>query len=112
MPVVLAGFSQGAVLALSAGLRRLPPPKGIVALSGYLPGSGSSSARGGAAYPPVLVTHGTQDSVIPVQWGREARQTLEKLGVTVQYQEFPLGHQIDRSVLGAVHKFFKETLTL
>ncbi|MCB1575845.1 MAG: carboxylesterase, partial [Xanthomonadales bacterium] len=35
--IFLAGFSQGAAMVLSGGLRHTQPLAGIIALSGYLP---------------------------------------------------------------------------
>jgi len=35
--IVLAGFSQGAAIALQTGLRQAEPLAGLIALSGYLP---------------------------------------------------------------------------
>jgi phospholipase/carboxylesterase len=111
-PVVLLGFSQGAVLALSAGLSCLPPPAAIVALSGYYVAPELPAERGGVPYPPVLIVHGERDPVIPVQLGREALVALANLGAAVDYREFSIGHEVDARVVEAVHRFLVETLDL
>ncbi len=80
--VVFAGFSQGAMVALRAGLARLAAPRGIVALAGSLlapPGDFVPACR-----PPVLLIHGTADRVVPVARSEEAEQRLVAAGVPVR----------------------------
>jgi thioredoxin 1 len=48
------------------------------------------AARGVA----VLLQHGTQDPMIPVQRTREAAEALVAQGVPVVYGEYPMGHQV------------------
>jgi len=111
-PSVFLGFSQGAVLSLSAGLHLLPPPAAIVALSGYFAPAQPLPPRNGAPLPPSLLVHGNADQVIPVEFGREAERNLRALGVPVEYREFPLGHQIDQAVLAAIRAFLRSHLAL
>src|SRR5215211_1335820 len=76
---VLGGFSQGAVMsyALSLGVER-PTPAGLIALSGFMPRvegfEPDLASRDGFE---AAVGHGSFDPVIPVDFGREARQRLE-----------------------------------
>lgn len=95
--VALAGFSQGAMMALYAGLRRRPAPRAIVAYSGaLLPGPDLV----GAGAPPVLLVHGEEDAVVPVERSRAAEQALRSLGIPVESLWCPrLGHGIDEAGL-------------
>ena len=43
---------------------------------------------------PVLVQHGTEDPLIPVERGRDLARTLEANGVPVVYGEYPMAHQV------------------
>src|SRR5579871_5043878 len=61
--LALAGFSQGTMLSLHLGLRRKVKPAAIVGFSGLLAGP----VPDGCAIPPILLTHGDSDSVIPPQ---------------------------------------------
>jgi phospholipase/carboxylesterase len=45
--------------------------------------------------PPVAIGHGTLDPVIEVEWGRRAKELLERAGAEVLYRETPMYHQID-----------------
>src|SRR5579863_8072410 len=60
--LALAGFSQGTMLSLHLGLRRKVRPAAIVGFSGLLAG-----AVPPGDIPPILLTHGDSDSVIPPQ---------------------------------------------
>lgn len=79
--VALAGFSQGAMLVLQAGLQgEVANPAAILAYSGALLGAPSAvSAR-----PRVLIAHGLNDAVVPVQAGIAAAERLTSLGLHVE----------------------------
>jgi phospholipase/carboxylesterase len=77
------------------------PLAGLIALSGYLHPLSESSR----AFPPVLIVHGRQDSVVPLKAAQSARDSLAALGVSVQYQEFDMGHEIRPEVLAAIRNF-------
>jgi phospholipase/carboxylesterase len=94
---VLGGFSQGAVMAYGLGLGAgRPAPAGVMALSGFLPEvDGFVLDLDGRRGVPVAIGHGTQDPVIPVEFGRAARERLESAGFAVTYRESPMAHAID-----------------
>ncbi len=79
--IVLAGFSQGGAIALSAGLRHAQPLAGIVALSTYLPlHEALASERSAAnAHIPIFWGHGSADPVVPLALGEMSRQWLQAL---------------------------------
>ncbi|HEV7846847.1 MAG TPA: hypothetical protein VGO83_11370 [Thermoleophilaceae bacterium] len=94
---VLGGFSQGSVMAYALGLgARRPRPAGIMALSGFIPQvDGFQVDLDKANGLPVAIGHGTEDPVISVEFGREARDQLASAGAAVTYRESPMGHTID-----------------
>lgn len=96
----LMGFSQGAMTALYTGLRRTVAPRGVLAFSGAL----VAADRLGEARvkPPVLIVHGEDDAVVPVERSRLAQTALEAGGFDVQALYCPrLGHGIDEAGLSA-----------
>jgi phospholipase/carboxylesterase len=93
---VLAGFSQGGAIALSAGIRRTDPLAGIVALSTYLPMAPQASAdlAPQALRQPVFMAHGSQDPVVPPAAGEHSRRVLEQLGFQLEWHQYPMGHAV------------------
>lgn len=94
--VLLAGFSQGGAIALSAALRRTEPLAGIVALSTYLPLAAQleEDAAPGAQCQPVFMAHGTHDPVVPIAAGERSAARLRALGFDVQWHAYPMQHQV------------------
>jgi phospholipase/carboxylesterase len=94
---ILGGFSQGSVMAYSMafGAGR-PAPAGVVAFSGFLPEvPGFDLDLTDRSGFPVAIGHGLADQVIPVAFGRSARDRLEHAGADVTYRESPMPHAID-----------------
>jgi len=90
--IVLAGFSQGAVLALAAGLTYERALAGICAFSGWLPAGVLESAQ--HRNTPIFMSHGSQDTLIPLDTGLESVRALKDAGYTkLQFQTHPsFGH--------------------
>ena len=94
---ILGGFCQGAVMALGYALgSEAPPVAGVLALSGYVPqAEGFPVDESRLQGLPVFVNHGEFDRLIPVQWGRQVRDSLTAAGAAVSYREFKGEHLID-----------------
>ncbi len=98
---VLAGFSQGAMMALFAGLRMDDPPGALAGFSGGMPGLWSLPVEL-AARPPVLLVHGERDELVPPQVTRDAERALKALNVPVHALYRPqLAHGLDDEGIGA-----------
>ena len=99
--LALAGFSQGAMTALFAGLRGALRPAAVLAYSGALLAPGSLAAEL-THRPPVLLVHGAADEVVPVAASRAAESALRAAGVPVEALYRPgLAHGIDPAGLAA-----------
>ncbi|HEY2637026.1 MAG TPA: phospholipase [Solirubrobacteraceae bacterium] len=101
---IVGGFSQGSVMAYALGLAAgRPRVAGIIALSGFIPTVESLELDlTGRAGLPVAIGHGTYDPVIPVQFGRDARERLTQAGLDVTFRESAMDHTIDPRVLAEV----------
>ncbi len=101
---ILGGFSQGGAMTLDVGLGL--PLAGLMVLSGYL----HAPIVPQPAFPPVLMVHGRQDTVVPLVAAKQALASLRELGAQVQYQEFDMGHEIRPQVLALVQQFIEGLL--
>jgi phospholipase/carboxylesterase len=110
--MVLAGFSQGGAVALSAGLRFPRQLAGLLALSTYLPfparlAAERSSANAGV---PILMCHGRMDPVVNIDMGLEARAALEAQGYPVEWREYPMEHEVCAAELEAIGRWLTQRL--
>ena len=107
-PLVLGGFSQGAVMSYALGLGRSPAkrPAALLPLSGFMPTvEGLELDLSGLDGWPVTIAHGTYDEVIPVGFSRAARDALTAAGADVEYHESPQGHSIDPGIVPVLRDF-------
>ena len=87
--LALVGFSQGAMMALHVGLRRKRAPACILGYFGLLIGpehlreATARDARG--APPPILLVHGDQDPLIPVEAMFIAAEALAEAEIPTQW---------------------------
>ncbi len=98
--LALVGFSQGTMMALHVGLRRAAPPAAIVGYSGLLvlppAGTVETIVAEITSRPPVLLSHGDRDDLIPPQALFQATQSLAAVGVPVEWHlSAGIGHGID-----------------
>jgi phospholipase/carboxylesterase len=112
--IVLAGFSQGGAVALSAGLRFRERLAGLLALSTYLPFPARLEAEKSAtnADVPILMCHGRMDPVVPIAMGTEARDVLGAQGYAVEWHEYPMKHEVCAAELGETAKWLRGVLTV
>jgi phospholipase/carboxylesterase len=94
--LVLGGFSQGCAMTYALGLGTgRPSPLALIALSGFVPRVNGFELDLEGRSMPVAIGHGSFDPIIPVQFGREARDLLEAAGFDVTYRETPMAHSVD-----------------
>jgi phospholipase/carboxylesterase len=108
---VLAGFSQGMMMALHTGLRQKTPLAGILGYSGTLLGVESLKE---AEYPKssLCLIHGTADTVVPVELHDFAVSALGQMGYEVESLKVPgLPHGIDETGLEKGEDFLKRCLS-
>ncbi|MBC7984895.1 MAG: dienelactone hydrolase family protein [Candidatus Obscuribacterales bacterium] len=94
--IVIAGFSQGGAIALQTALRYPQRLAGVLALSTYLPLSGALAGEVAKVNcdVPILMCHGRQDTVLPLQLGEQSRDVLRTQGYQVDWREYPMAHEV------------------
>ena len=110
--IVLAGFSQGGAIALHAGVRQPKALAGLLALSTYLPLPDAYAKEAVAARKdtPILMCHGTQDAVLPLQLGAWSRDVLKEGGFDVTWKEYPMAHQVCAAEIRDISAWLSERL--
>jgi phospholipase/carboxylesterase len=110
--IVLAGFSQGGVIALHTGLRHPARLAGIVALSAYLVAADRLPADAGAANRdvPIFMAHGDADPMIRLSWGESSRHALEASGYRVEWHTYRMQHAVVMEEIQAIGAFIARVL--
>jgi phospholipase/carboxylesterase len=110
-PLVVMGFSQGGVMSLESGLNYKGKLLGIVSMSGYLPDPWATLKKAEAPFEtPILLVHGTEDPVVPVEGSRKVKDELVKAGYQPVLREFPMPHTITEDSLLVVADFLKKII--
>ncbi len=110
--VGLAGFSQGGAIALRAGLACTRPLFAIVALSTYLLQGRQLDQWLAPAQSqcPIYMAHGSHDPIVPLGLGDLAQKTLTQAGLDVNFQTWPMAHEVCAPEVGAIDAFFSVSL--
>jgi phospholipase/carboxylesterase len=107
----LLGFSQGSILSMCYALGRPSRIAGVIAQSGYIPKNTNLEVKeAGVKDKPFILTHGEQDTTIPIDWARASRDLLQNLGIYLSYYEFQMGHQISTESLAVISKWLEKQL--
>jgi phospholipase/carboxylesterase len=107
----LLGFSQGSLLSMCYTLSHPSLVAGVIAQSGYIPMSIDLEIKEAEINDkPFILTHGKQDTLIPIEWARASRDQLQKLGVDLTYHEFQIGHQVSMESLEVISAWLEQQL--
>ena len=111
--IVLAGFSQGAAMALHTGLRYGQPLAGIMALSMPLPLAEKipDELNPANALVPVFLAHGTRDPIVPFLLGERARQLLLSLAVPVEWHAYDMEHSVNQQEVSDIRTWLLSVLS-
>lgn len=110
--IILGGFSQGASISNLITLSSPKLIKGLLIMSGRLTEGikallkDAESLRG----LPVFAGHGTQDEVIPIEFGRQIVSFWEALPVHLEHYEYAMGHEINQAELLHIQAWFERHL--
>ena len=105
--ILLAGFSQGGVIALHTGLKCPHKLAGIIALSTYLPTieqlKTERSSTNNAT--PIFMGHGILDSVVAIESGKAAFNALHALEYNVEWHDYLMEHSVCIEEIGHLSAF-------
>ena len=108
--VTLMGFSQGAILSYAISLNNPEKFKNVAILSGYpeVKIIGDFDQSKDFSNLNYFVSHGTEDAVIPLEWGRKAADLLYDLSAYFSFREYMSGHGVNQKNYLDLMDFFKK----
>jgi phospholipase/carboxylesterase len=105
--IILAGFSQGGAIALYAGLTLPIKIGGVIALSTYVPISSmfQKDCTKASQQTPILMIHGTEDSIISLAIAQRSLQLLREESYSVDFVKYPMDHTVCFEEIGKISSF-------
>lgn len=105
-PVIVAGFSQGAMLAVDLALKATRRPTAIALMAGTIVDERDwLAAMPRAAGLPVLMLHGRGDEVLRIETAARLRDQLRAAGAVVTWHEDDAPHAVTPAMIAAVTAF-------
>lgn len=108
---VMLGFSQGGAMTLRYGLGRPETFAGLVVLSGSLwrvedlvPELPAQRTQ------PLFIAHGTQDTVVPFEWGQRLVEFLIEQRYRPVFKPYRIGHQISPALVKDLRPWLNRVL--
>lgn len=110
--ILLAGFSQGGVIALHTGLRYPQKLAGIMALSTYLPFKENAIAQSNDNQKglSVFAAHGVHDPVITFEHYQDYVPYLESQGFELESHHYPMEHSLCLEEINDISAWLQKTL--
>lgn len=92
--ILLAGFSQGCLIALHTGLNYSESLAGILALSTYYPEPCFNESTTNPANANIFMAHGSYDQVISLTVAQDSKAFLESKGIEIEWHTYPMEHSV------------------
>lgn len=108
--IVIAGFSQGGAVAYQTALTYPQRLAGLLTLSTYLAVEDTSNYTAINKDLPIKIDHGTQDPVVPIVLGQSANETLTNQGYQVEFNTYPMAHQVCLPQIKAIGQWLNKVL--
>ncbi|HTQ99705.1 MAG TPA: hypothetical protein VMH83_06935 [Candidatus Acidoferrum sp.] len=109
--IILAGFSQGGAVIYHAGLSYPKRLGGLLGLSTYFPTSDTLAPHMAQVGIPVMICHGTEDTVVVMNMGRSARRALENFGLAPQFRSYVMAHAVCQQEVVDIAGFYQKCLS-
>lgn len=106
--IFIAGFSQGGAVALQSALTCRHPLGGLICLSTYL--AQPLQVQPANQSLPVWFAHGTVDAVVPYALGENSYRQLQQLGLTPQWHDYPMDHEVCMEEIAGITAFVQQQL--
>ena len=108
--ILVAGFSQGGVIAIETLCHHQEALGGAIALSCYL-GCMPEAIPAAKRPLPVFMAHGDQDTVVAPNLGQDARRALEDRGYAVDWHSYAMPHSVCWEEIEDIRRWLLARLT-
>ncbi|MBC8519164.1 MAG: alpha/beta fold hydrolase [Gammaproteobacteria bacterium] len=108
--ILLAGFSQGGVIALHSALRHPQQLAGVMALSTYLPYPEKIPSANNKHPATIFFAHGVNDPVVPYSAGESAKSWLEEKGYIAKWHQYVMEHAVCAEEINEISNFIQGRL--
>ena len=108
-PIILGGFSQGAMLSAEIAFQTDQDLAGLVMLAGTTVNEAAWAERfPGRRRMPIFIAHGRTDPVLPFAVAERFAGKLRAAGLNVTWYPFDGGHGIPGDVVQALNSWFQQ----
>lgn len=110
--IVLAGFSQGGVVALATGLHHAQRLAGLLILSAPItePEVLAADAHPANADVPIFLAHGTEDPLVPFSLAQRAFQAFSERGFNIGWHTYCIGHTVSAEEIHDIAEWLRGVL--
>ena len=106
LPLILGGFSQGAMVSAEIAFQTSQPLDALILLSGTTVNEERWAEHfAGRRGLPIFIAHGRNDGVLPFAIMDSFQRRLKAFGMNVTWYPFDGGHEIPREVVNQVNGF-------
>jgi phospholipase/carboxylesterase len=108
--IVVAGFSQGGSVALEYLRQSGGGLAGVMALSTFHAAGVTGIDPAPPDAPPIFAAHGTQDPVVPFEFGERSLAAFSRAGYEVAWHQYPMQHQLCMPEIADIAAWLKTRL--
>lgn len=108
-PIILGGFSQGAMTSAEVAFHSNQELSGLILLSGTtVDEEGWAEHFAGRRHLPIFIAHGRRDSVLPFERMERFQGRLKAFGLKVTWLPFDGDHGIPDEVIAGMNAFVRD----
>jgi len=110
--IIVAGFSQGGVVALHTALTYKHKLAGVIALSTYLPLTNKLQPKLSVANQqlPIFHAHGSMDPVVPPQLADHLVKQLQQWHYPIESHRYPMQHAVCPEEISQISVWIKNMI--
>ena len=108
--IIIAGFSQGGLIATEAALSFHRPLAGLLSISSYFPTPQWTLIKNCNRNLSALVCHGTHDDMVNHNLGKKTYESLTRIGCDAEFKTYSTGHNVIKEELVDIGTWMCKTL--